>query len=211
MTADILRNVVAYGTGRRAKGAIKVSGHDVPLGGKTGTTNEFRNAAFLGFAPALTETGPSDSSSWLVGVYVGYDDNRSMSRRSIRLDGSRGALPAWIQVVRGLAAHGRLGAPQDAPRTGWSPMSVEGLKRVSVEPDIGGLVMEGPAVRGRPSVLTRPPEEQLAARSPAVPLKPVERPVRIAPRLTHPEIVPVVPEAGESRRGIWMRPLGRRR
>ena len=65
LTADILRNVVQHGTGRRAHGTVRAHGHDVPVGGKTGTTNDFKNAAFLGFVPVVgrgaswrTEPGP---------------------------------------------------------------------------------------------------------------------------------------------------------
>jgi membrane peptidoglycan carboxypeptidase len=98
LTLDILANVVSHGTGRRARRALP----DVPLAGKTGTTNGFRNAAFLGFAPAV-------DGLFTLGVYVGYDDNRSMRRGNTVLHGASGALPAWVSTVEGLKEAGLLG------------------------------------------------------------------------------------------------------
>jgi penicillin-binding protein 1A len=98
LTLDILTNVVSHGTGRRALRALP----DIPLAGKTGTTNSFRNAAFLGFLPAK-------EGLFTLGSYVGYDDNRSMRRGNIVLHGASGALPAWIGTVEGLQKAGLVG------------------------------------------------------------------------------------------------------
>ena len=57
----MLEGVVKRGTGRQIHTLGK------PLAGKTGTTNDNRDAWFVGFSPDLA-----------VGVYVGYDDNRSL-------------------------------------------------------------------------------------------------------------------------------------
>ncbi|MEZ6012608.1 MAG: penicillin-binding protein 1A [Hyphomonas sp.] len=57
----MLEGVVERGTGRRA---LKVG---KPLAGKTGTTDDYRDAIFMGFSPDL-----------VVGVRVGFDDNRSL-------------------------------------------------------------------------------------------------------------------------------------
>lgn len=57
----MLEGVVQRGTGRRALRVGK------PLAGKTGTTDDYRDAIFMGFSPDL-----------VVGVRVGFDDNRSM-------------------------------------------------------------------------------------------------------------------------------------
>lgn len=61
---SILEGVVLRGTGRSVKAVGK------PLGGKTGTTNEERDAWFVGFSPDLA-----------VGVFVGHDTPRPMGRR----------------------------------------------------------------------------------------------------------------------------------
>ena len=60
---SMLEGVVKRGTGRR------ISTIGKPLGGKTGTTNDSRDAWFVGFSADLA-----------VGVYVGYDDNRPLGQ-----------------------------------------------------------------------------------------------------------------------------------
>ena len=97
LTVDILSNVVQHGTGRRASAALP----DVWMAGKTGTTNGFRNAAFLGLAS-------SHHSTYTLGAYVGYDDNRSMVRGNTQLHGASGALPAWIGTLEGMQELGML-------------------------------------------------------------------------------------------------------
>ncbi|MEN0064708.1 MAG: transglycosylase domain-containing protein [Myxococcota bacterium] len=99
-TADILRNVVDAGTGRRARGVVKVRGSAVPIGGKTGTTNGYRNAAFVGFVPAAQDKGYDAASGHHIGVYVGYDDNREMKGRGLRVSGSVGALPPFRSIAK---------------------------------------------------------------------------------------------------------------
>lgn len=145
MTADILRNVVQHGTGRRAEYAVLLDGGAVPLGGKTGTTNDFKNAAFLGFAPTFQD-GAWTPDGYVVGAYVGYDDNRPMTNGRIRLAGSSGALPAWIGTVRGLADAGLLGEPGAPPDGGWQLTDTPGLVRVEVDGTQGLPVGEPPPV-----------------------------------------------------------------
>jgi len=101
-TASLLRGVVAHGTGRRARDAVVVSGQRVPLGGKTGTTDDYRNAAFVGYRPGPADGGHAPEEGVVVGVYVGYDDNRAMTTGDRGVTGSRGALPAWAEIVSNL-------------------------------------------------------------------------------------------------------------
>ncbi len=75
----MLRNVILYGTGRAAR-VIKR-----PLAGKTGTTNNYRDAWFIGYSPSL-----------VCGVWVGYDDNRMIFKGAT---GARAALPIWIKFM----------------------------------------------------------------------------------------------------------------
>ncbi|MFK7931802.1 MAG: transglycosylase domain-containing protein [Myxococcota bacterium] len=138
-TADILRNVVRHGTGRRAAKLLVAGGSVVPLGGKTGTTNSFRNAAFLGFAPAWTPQGFDPIEGPVVGVYVGYDDNRPMRNKGIALSGASGALPAWMGTVKGADQAGLLGKVDRKKRGGWPLVGSQNLTRVSV--DGNGLPM----------------------------------------------------------------------
>ncbi|MHB1022829.1 MAG: penicillin-binding protein 1A [Acidobacteriaceae bacterium] len=57
-----------------------------PLGGKTGTTNDFTNAWFIGFSPSVT-----------CGVWVGYDEPKSLGNRET---GARAALPIWVDFMK---------------------------------------------------------------------------------------------------------------
>ncbi len=74
--ATLLKKVVTSGTARRALVLQR------PMGGKTGTTNEERDAWFVGFTPHL-----------VTGVYMGYDQLRSLGRRET---GGSTALPAFV-------------------------------------------------------------------------------------------------------------------
>ncbi len=147
-TWTILEGVVAHGTGQRAKRAVPAAeGTWLPLAGKTGTTNDFRNAAFVGRAPHLDDDGRL-GQGLVVGVYVGFDDNRRMVHRAVRLAGSSGALPVWTEVVQGLAAAGLLG-PTDAvaaPTTAWPELAT---RPVDPEGGVPLLVVPEP-VEGTP-------------------------------------------------------------
>lgn len=111
LTQDILQNVVRHGTGRRAAAAAP----GFELGGKTGTTNDYKNAAFIGHAP---KAGRGDrveaGEAFTVASYVGYDDNRKMVRGNIKLQGASGALPVWMGAVEALYDAGLMGNPGDA-------------------------------------------------------------------------------------------------
>jgi penicillin-binding protein 1A len=76
----VLENVVQNGTARAARGLGR------PIGGKTGTTNDFTDAWFVGFTPSLTAA-----------VWVGYDKTRNLGNRQ---SGSAVALPIWIDCMR---------------------------------------------------------------------------------------------------------------
>jgi membrane peptidoglycan carboxypeptidase len=109
LVGDILRNVVRWGTGRRALGKVRIGETAVPVAGKTGTTNSYRNAAFAGYVPKVGPDGWVWGNAYTLVIYVGYDDNRMMQRGNVRLQGSDGALPAWISTAQGLADAGLLG------------------------------------------------------------------------------------------------------
>lgn len=150
LVGDVLRNVVRHGTGRRALGAVLLRGAPVPLAGKTGTTNGYKNAAFAGFIPAVSDGAWTWGSGYTAAVYVGYDDNRPMTRGGTRLQGASGALPAWLGLARGLAEANLLGA--DAP--GSAEIQVEeGYASVFVD-ELSGLPGVTPTETS-PSVLVR--------------------------------------------------------
>jgi penicillin-binding protein 1A len=76
---SILEGVIQRGTGRRMRNL------PFPLAGKTGTTNDSRDAWFVGFTPDLA-----------VGVYVGFDDNRSLGERE---QGASAAAPIFQEFM----------------------------------------------------------------------------------------------------------------
>jgi penicillin-binding protein 1A len=77
---SLMQGVVQHGT---ATAALKLR-H--PLAGKTGTTNEFTDAWFVGFSPSIT-----------CGVWVGFDEKRSLGPKET---GGETALPIWIDFMR---------------------------------------------------------------------------------------------------------------
>lgn len=141
LVGDILRGVVRSGTGRRAASAVTVGAAPAPLAGKTGTTNDYRNAAFLGFAPRSTDGRYRWGEGFTVGAYVGYDDNTSMRRGGFKVQGANGALPVWLATVSGLASNGLLGSGGGAEY-----VSSEGLERVPVA--VGTGVRRGDGAEG---------------------------------------------------------------
>jgi membrane peptidoglycan carboxypeptidase len=111
--AQILRNVVSHGTGRQANGALLLTGakHEdvlrgleikVPSLGKTGTSDGFRNSSFVGFIPAAIQDSSrlTLKNGVVLAAYVGYDDNRPMKNKRIRIFGASGALPIWVSVAQ---------------------------------------------------------------------------------------------------------------
>jgi penicillin-binding protein 1A len=76
---DLLKAVIQEGTGWRAK-ALKR-----PAAGKTGTTNDLRDAWFIGFTP-----------QFVTGVWVGYDDPKPLGADET---GSRAANPIWLYFM----------------------------------------------------------------------------------------------------------------
>jgi penicillin-binding protein 1A len=83
MTA-MLREVVLHGT------AIAASSMKYPLAGKTGTTNNFTDAWFVGFSPSIT-----------CGVWIGYDEKKFLGAKET---GSRAALPIWMDFMKAALA-----------------------------------------------------------------------------------------------------------
>jgi membrane peptidoglycan carboxypeptidase len=102
----ILRHVITHGTGARADLALSVNSQESglnlkwPAMGKTGTTNDYKNAAFMGGLPRYSDSLKTFGGNEFIalGVYVGRDDNKPMKSGSFRVAGSGGALPVWIGV-----------------------------------------------------------------------------------------------------------------
>ncbi len=82
MTADIMGKTMDEGTGRGARTA----GYKAPAYGKTGTTNDYKDAWFVGFTDKVT-----------TGVWVGMDKPQTIMSRGY---GSTLALPIWTEVMK---------------------------------------------------------------------------------------------------------------
>lgn len=79
LTTYVLQDAVARGTGTRVKGIGR------PVAGKTGTTNDNRDAWFMGFTP-----------SYVTGVWVGFDKETTLHRGEV---GGRAAAPIWLYFM----------------------------------------------------------------------------------------------------------------
>jgi len=125
---DMLRSVIQDGTGKKAKIIQR------PIAGKTGTTNEFKDALFIGFSPSIT-----------TGVWVGQDTFTTIGKGET---GARAALPIWIEFMK-RALHNRpiqyFDMPDDVvkvhidPTTGLlaadnAPNAVKALFKKGTEP-----------------------------------------------------------------------------
>ncbi|MBW2013052.1 MAG: PBP1A family penicillin-binding protein [Deltaproteobacteria bacterium] len=76
---DMLIGVIQEGTGKKARGINR------PIAGKTGTTNEYKDALFVGFSPSIA-----------TGVWVGQDVFITIGKNET---GARAALPIWIEFM----------------------------------------------------------------------------------------------------------------
>ena len=95
MTSQLLEKVVTEGTAASARSA----GFKLPAAGKTGTTNDYKDAWFLGYTSALT-----------CGVWVGFDQPQTIVARGY---GSALALPVWTSTMS--KANGRYPAQPFQP------------------------------------------------------------------------------------------------
>ena len=96
---SLMQGVVQRGTAQRARREL-----DWPVGGKTGTMDDYTDAWFVGFDPDIT-----------VGVWVGHDEKRTLGRNE---EGARVALPIWIDFLKAY------GATRDKPRGFEAPANI---------------------------------------------------------------------------------------
>jgi penicillin-binding protein 1A len=127
LVTDMMRSVVETGTARRARKL------DRPCAGKTGTTNESRDAWFIGFTPEL-----------LVGVWVGFDDDRSLGSYT----GGRAAVPIWTAFMKRALA--------DGPAREFT--KPDDVMLVHVDTATGLLAVKGRAARLEPFIAGTEPK-----------------------------------------------------
>ena len=108
LMADMLRGVIDGGTGY----GVRQMGFSLPAGGKTGTTNDFKDAWFIGFTPSL-----------VTGVWVGYDQPQTIRRNGYAAElavplwtrfmkvATKGMKPAWVDRPRGAIRDARIDPP----------------------------------------------------------------------------------------------------
>jgi penicillin-binding protein 1B len=109
LVTHLMEGVLDYGTGRPARRR----GFSRPAAGKTGTTNDYRDAWFVGFTPGL-----------LAVVWVGFDQ-----KRPLNLAGAEAALPIWTEFMKQATA--------GMPATDFVPPP--GVSLVKIDPLSGQL------------------------------------------------------------------------
>lgn len=113
LITSLLEEVVKNGTGWRAKALGR------PVAGKTGTTNEYRDAWFVGYTPDLVAV-----------VWVGFDDMRSLGSQET---GSRAASPIWVAFMQDVLK-------DESEPEGFTPP--EGIVSCTVDPVTGLLTQD---------------------------------------------------------------------
>lgn len=108
LVTSMMEDVVRYGTGWRAKSLGR------PVAAKTGTTNDYRDAWFVGYAPDL-----------VAAVWVGFDNNRPLGSQET---GGQAAAPIWVSFMNSAIK----GEPQE-----FSPP--EGIVSHYIDPKSGLL------------------------------------------------------------------------
>ena len=109
ITTSVLQDVVQRGTGWRVRAIGK------PVAGKTGTTDEYKDAWFIGYTP-----------SFVAGVWVGYDDGKPLGKAEV---GGVAAAPIWLYFMEKALA----GQPVENFRV------PEGIVFVKIDPKTGLL------------------------------------------------------------------------
>ena len=123
LVTSALRGAIERGTGR----GLRRAGFRGAVAGKSGTTNDYRDAWFVGFTPKIA-----------VAVWVGFDDGRS-----IGLPGSQAALPIFAEFLTA-------GIGRDGDGEFEQP---SGLQVVAVNEETG--LRSGPGCRGEPELFLR--------------------------------------------------------
>jgi penicillin-binding protein 1A len=133
---SMMEGVVQRGTAVRARSLGR------PVAGKTGTTNDSRDAWFIGYTPDL-----------VAGVYIGFDNPRTLGRKET---GGRVALPAFIDFMQN--------ALKDQPSV---PFRIpDGIRLIKLDRNTGQ--MPGPGTQAKDIILEAFRQDQVPGSSPMV-------------------------------------------
>ena len=116
LITSMMEDVVKYGTGWRARALGR------PVAGKTGTTNDYKDAWFVGYTPNLVAS-----------VWVGSDNYKSLGAQET---GARAASPIWVSFMNN--------ALKGEPENFYSP---EGIVSYFIDPETGLLSRDGSGVK----------------------------------------------------------------
>jgi penicillin-binding protein 1A len=118
---SLLRGVVERGT------AVKALALNWPVAGKTGTTDDFSDAWFLGFDPDIT-----------LGVWVGYDQKKPLGQG---MTGAEAALPIWVNIFKAYIGD-RTDAPKFEPPGNIVFVSIDKTSGTAIDPSVPGAFSE---------------------------------------------------------------------
>lgn len=123
--SDLMKSVVESGTATRARDLQR------PVAGKTGTTNQAKSVWFVGFTPDI-----------VAGVYVGFDDNKSLGRAE---SGGKASVPIWLDFMKE--------ATKNVPAHDFT--APEGVVRKAIDSSVG-LLANVDATSAKPGELPEP-------------------------------------------------------
>jgi penicillin-binding protein 1A len=103
---SMLRDVVLHGTG------VAATRLKYPVAGKTGTTNDFTDAWFIGFSPSMT-----------CGVWVGFDEKKTLGNKET---GALAALPIWMNFMAAALS-------REGPRRDFLPIPEEDNRLLAIQ------------------------------------------------------------------------------
>jgi len=179
----LLEAVVTHGT------AAAAAQMNHALGGKTGTTNNYTDAWFVGFSPSVT-----------CGSWIGFDNRQSLGEKET---GARAALPIWVDFMKVALA--------DKPNEAFSAQNAP-KKQIQVpadadtdapptpppSPDADPDTDQEPLHKAPEPAILEPGEQRLPNDEPAIPVPPAHQQapapiVRVPqpPPTTHPKSVPL--------------------
>jgi len=203
MMASMLSDVVNYGTGYRAR----QEGFTLPAAGKTGTTNDFVDAWFVGFTPNL-----------VAGVWVGFDQPQTIIANGFAADL---AVPMWARFMKAATAGDKpewYSPPKGVVAASVCPVSGllpgEFCDRVISEYFAAGTVptqicrAHGLPFDGTQLAAVLPGGQQEQAPSFGTVAKDQPGPTAVAPAVTDSGAI-VTPPEQPKKRGFWAKVFGR--